>query len=185
MLLLGTVVCAYSQGRFQYDQQSSVENQYVEGGAGLGQQPLGQSFTPSLSAVGFVRIYLYGSGPATVYMNLRSNSITGSILGTTPSMIVTSTGPANFVFSSPVDVSPGETYYFQPVLQFTGGGWGTFIAGYNYAGGVAYIDGFDVPTKDFWFREGIIVPEPTSFALFGISALALLFSCRRGRERLP
>ena len=45
---------ANGQGTFVYDQQSATEGAPVDGGAALSQQPLGQSFTPTLPNVGFV-----------------------------------------------------------------------------------------------------------------------------------
>src|SRR6266404_1497869 len=80
-------LAACGQGTFVYDQQSADES---TGGGGVSviqsNQPLGQSFTPSLSSVGFIRLFLIdgvrnnGLG-ATVYVNLREDSITGPVLG--------------------------------------------------------------------------------------------------------
>src|SRR6266404_164790 len=134
-------VTAYAQGTFVYDQQSADENQYLEGGYALGQQPLGQSFTPSLDAVGFIRIYVSGGSSGTFLMNLRSDSIIGTILGTSSPLSLTLGGASTFVFPAPVTVTPGTTYYFQPVIQSSVGGYGTFVAAYNYSGGMAFVDG--------------------------------------------
>src|SRR5882762_9571744 len=75
-----------AQGTMIFDQQSSDES---NGGVGLNviqnAQPTGQSFTPSLDGVGFVRLHFFdmvrnnGTG-AVVYVNLRSDSITGPII---------------------------------------------------------------------------------------------------------
>src|SRR6266403_1893617 len=80
---------AKAQGTFVFYQQSSDES---NGGssANVSQtaQPTGQSFTPSLNGIGFVRLNLFdenrnnGLG-ATIYVNLRSNSITGPIIDST------------------------------------------------------------------------------------------------------
>src|ERR1051326_1925982 len=85
--LLSMVSSTRGQGTFVYDQQSV--NTSVP--AGIlddiqPNEPIGQSFTPSLSAVGFVRLNLSdaitrnGVG-AAVYVNLRTDSITGPVLG--------------------------------------------------------------------------------------------------------
>jgi hypothetical protein len=64
-----------------------------------------------------------GSG-ARVYVNLRSDSITGTILATTASVFMpdgfgtgANRGYTNFFFSTSVSLTPGTTYYFQPVVQ--------------------------------------------------------------------
>src|SRR6187549_2747353 len=77
---------AVAQGTFIYDQQSSDERKLGEQTIGISSsQPIGQSFTPALSSVGFVRLYLadpfaVGTG-AVVAVNIRTSSITGTISG--------------------------------------------------------------------------------------------------------
>ena len=80
---------AFGQGTFIYDQQSADET--TGGGVGGLIQSfvsIGQSFTPTLSSVGFIRLRMFdsisGNGiGATVHLNLRSGSISGSILSST------------------------------------------------------------------------------------------------------
>ncbi len=78
-MLLSFFPClGYAQGTFLYDQQSSTNETPTSGGAQpVIQQstPIGQSFTPAFSAVGFVRLKLYDVNPnnglgATLYVNL-------------------------------------------------------------------------------------------------------------------
>src|SRR5579871_5860133 len=69
-----------AQGTVTYDQQSYTglpSNDTL--GAITACQPMGQSFTPSLQAVGFINLALTPglTGTGTVYINIRSNSITG------------------------------------------------------------------------------------------------------------
>lgn len=77
-----TIWIACGQG-FIYDQQSADESGTLEGSGGLGQQPFGQSFTPSLSSIGFIRLYIFdgtaGNGGGVLSINLRTNSITGTV----------------------------------------------------------------------------------------------------------
>ena len=48
---------------------------------------------------------------------------------------------------------------------------------YNYPGGYAYENG--VPFGgDFWFREGLAVPEPSSAALLLLAAAAIMYRAR-------
>ena len=81
----------------------------------------------------------------------------------------------DFFFSTPVPVTPGNTYYFQPVVQ-SGDLWGiTAYNAYNYPNGTAFSLGATVPFFDVWFREGIYnVPEPsaTILVLLGAAWLA-------------
>jgi hypothetical protein len=167
---------AFAQGTFIYDQQSSDESRYLEGGVALGQQPLGQTFAPTLESVGFIRLYIYSSGlgPGTILLNLRSGSITGNTERSTTPVTLNSgfSGPVDFFFPSPTPVIPNATYVFQPVVQ-SGGGWGARIGAYNYLGGTAIINGSASPSVDFWFREGLYIPEPsaTALALLGVATL--------------
>lgn len=188
LLICLLALTASGQVVFQYDQQSSDESRYLEGGAGLGYQPLGQSFTPTLSSVGFIRIYLVGGFGRTAVsrfiLNVRSESITGPILGTSTTVSIYGSygGPVDFFFSQPVAVIPGTTYFFQPVSLLSGGGWGTITGYYRYGGGELFANGNPYPLYDFWFREGIIVPEPSTgaFALLGGLTWLCLFGKRKG-----
>src|SRR5437764_1369181 len=107
VLLAG--VCALGQGTFIYDQQSSTDEFVPPFGAGTIIQQFssyGQSFTPALTSVGFIRLKLYdgsltdGLG-ATFYVNLRSNSISGPVLGFSTGVLMTNgfAGPVNFYFT--------------------------------------------------------------------------------------
>ena len=186
-----------AQGTFIYDQQSSDENVPGEAAAGIQvNEPVGQSFTPSLSTVGFIRLQLFDINPgnslgATLYVNLRADSITGTILASTDPVSLpdsfpspSSVGFVNFFFSIPVSVTPGTTYYFQPVVD-VGGAWaiGRFIPTSNYPGGTEFLQGQPGP-NDLWFREGIVaIPEPSAGVL-GLLGLGVLVGAHwiKGRE---
>ena len=171
---------------FVYDQQSAIET--TGGGQGAiiqSSQPIGQSITPSLSAVGFIRLQLADPPPAngigaTLDVVLHADSLSGPVLGTTDSVSlpdgfgVGARGFADFFFSTPISVNPGTTYYFQPVIQ-SGDQWDLVGDAYQYGGGTAFVSGSPIPGRDFWFREGIVVPEPATwtFLLLGGSALYL------------
>jgi hypothetical protein len=177
-VLLSASLSVHAQGTFIYDQQSADENHYQDGGVTFGAEP-GQSFTPSFDSIGFVRIYIYGGGGSgTFSVTLRSDSITGTILASTTPVSITVGGPVDFFFPSPVSITPGKAYYFQPTIQAVSGGFGIFVANYNYSGGTAFING-NPDARDLWFREGIIVPEPSSLALLLIGAGGLLWVRKR------
>jgi hypothetical protein len=172
----------FAQGPFVYDQQSSTdETPYPMITWGFIQQlpPVGQSFTPIFSAVDFIRLKLYdntaGNGVgATLFVNLRSGSITGSILSSTTPVGLPDGfgGTVNFLFSSGVALAAGTQYFLEPIVQ-SGDLWQIEGGGeMGYQGGTAFAHGNPVAT-DFWFREGIVVPEPSTLSLFAIGTLFL------------
>jgi len=182
-LLLCLPICGLAQGTFVYDQQSADET--TPGGTTApisSNQPIGQSFTPTLSQVGFIRLYLgdsvFNGIGATVYVNLRQDSITGPILSSTQPVFMPDAfvGHPDFLFASPVPVTPGAIYYVQPVVQSGDSNWAIVSYNYNYPGGTAFGGGQPTPPFDLWFREGIIVPEPSSIALAlsGFACFAVL-----------
>jgi hypothetical protein len=175
MLLTSVGFSARGQGTFIYDQQSSTNEGALPYGAGSVMQqipqPWGQSFTPSLSSVNFIRLNLNDNDPSnslgvTLRIDLRTNSIGGGILASTPAVSLTNgfTGVVNFFFSSSVSLTPSVVYYFQPIVQ-SGDLWNIESGPFNYPGGTAFAGGFAVPSSDLWFREGI-VPEPSAALLF-------------------
>jgi hypothetical protein len=177
----------FGQGTFIYDQQSALENSFGETLADIQSlQPIGQSFTPSLSGIGFIKLYLsdptlYGVG-ATVYLKLLSGSLTGAVLNSTAPVTLSNRfqGHVTFFFPNEVPLNAGTTYFFQPIIQ---GGESFGMGGdskWNYTGGDAFA--FAIPDRgfDFWFREGIIIPEPSSVALLLAGAVFILHLRRKG-----
>jgi hypothetical protein len=175
------VCCAKGQG-LVYDQSSATDA--IGGGGTFIQenQPFGQSFTPTLSSVGFIQLQFIdadsqGHSGATVYVNFLENSITGTVLESTTPVSMPDGAldyVATFLFPTPVSVTPGTTYYFQPVVVQPGSDdpWGVIDGSYNYSGGTAYVQGTSFPNLDLWFREGVIAaPEPSCglLALLGVA----------------
>jgi hypothetical protein len=117
-----------------------------------------------------------------VTINLRSSSITGPILGITTSFVVTNEflGIATFSFNTPVAVVPGVTYYIQPVIQ-PGDSVSTFVTA-GYTDGTAIVSGVPLTDRDFWFREGVVVPEPAAVSLVLLGA-GLILGFRRSKSR--
>jgi len=184
-----------AQGTMIFDQQSSDEsNGGSSGNIIQNVQPTGQSFTPSLSGIGFVRLNLFdqtrnhGTG-AVVYVNLRSDSITGPIVDSTAPVALPdnfglplNTGFVTFFFSTEVPLQPGVKYYLQPVVQ-SGDLWGIFGGAFDYAGGELYAQGQSTTLSDYWFREGIIVPEPSMVALLLAGAGIVVYARGKQNER--
>jgi len=192
--LLLTAFFARGQGTLIYDQQSSVDETpwgYALGAVIQQRSPIGQSFTPTLSSMDFIRLNLNDNDPtnglgATLYVNLHANTINGTILGSTIPVALSNgfTGVVDFRFASPVQVTAGVEYVFQPVVQSGGDLWRTAILtdSANWPGGIAFANGSPWPASDLWFREGIVVPEPSSALLVVVGVGALLF-VRRSRQR--
>jgi hypothetical protein len=191
VILTLTFCSARAQGTFIYDQQSQT-SQAGGGGAPLAyEQPMGQSFAPALNSVGFVQFefidFPNGSIGGNVYVSLWSGSLgTGTLLGSTPSVFIPNGAfdqITTFLFSTAVTVSPGTTYYFQPVLQSGDTTMDIINDIYNYSGGTFYFNGSPNPSNaDAWFREGIVVaPEPSAGALvlFGMAGIYFLRNGKR------
>jgi hypothetical protein len=88
-LFLIVPLCAFAQGTFIYDQQSSTDESPPSPQSGANMNlippPWGQSFTPSFAGVDFIRLKLNNEVPgarpgATIYLNIRADSIMGTIL---------------------------------------------------------------------------------------------------------
>jgi len=87
-------------------------------------------------------------------------------------------GVTNFFFSTPVPVVPGTTYFLEVIVQ-SGDIWGLNTVPDLYSGGTMFYQGAAQPLQDLWFREGIIIPEPSTMALL-ITAGALF--CARPQK---
>jgi hypothetical protein len=192
--LLLASLSASGQGTttFLYDQQSSSNDGYYGYGIGPTYQEMlpntGQSFTPSLAGIDFIRLSLAdgnltdGLG-STWFLNLRSTSITGPILGTTASVDLPDkfAGATDFFFPSTISLATGTVYFFD-VNSADGGAWNIFISNFNYPGGIAWANDIPRNAADYWFREGIIVPEPSSAALLFV-AMGSVWVLRRRIHR--
>lgn len=181
---------AQSQGTLIFDQQSSTDETHNTGGLSLQFYGfVGQSFTPSLSAVRFVRVKLVDLASAngiggTLVMNLRSNAINGPILGTTTLTLENGfSGSTNFVFANAIPVVPSLTYFFETSV-ITGDDWAvrtmSNVPGDNYPNGMVFGGLFPASAGDLWFREGIIVvPEPTTVSLMFVGGGLVALLVRR------
>ena len=198
----------HAQG-FVYDQQSAAGPVTVLGngkadGLAIQTEPLTQSFVPTLSAIRFIQLTFEdvpknGTSGATVYVNLWTGSPnvnSATLLGSTtpvymPNGFVNSglavAGITNFVFTTVIALTSGQTYYLQPVVQTGDTPWAVVTIGNTYPNGQVFTSGAGFNT-DLWFREGILsVPEPTTLALFGlggISAFALLYRPKLNQPRI-
>src|SRR6266498_576874 len=156
------------------DQASGTLDEVVTVTTQIPDNQIAQSFTPSLSAVGFVQFSevvpaFPGNNAVTFTVNLREGAYNGPILSsTTPVVLVNHfTQIGTFFYPANIPVTPGQLYFFEPVLLSAGFLDVGYKAPSSYLGGDAWNNG--VPsggTADYWFREGIVgVPEPATIWL--------------------
>jgi hypothetical protein len=163
--------------------------------------PLLQSFTPTLSAIGYVSLEFAdipnnGNNGATVDVNLYADSPdigVATLLGTTAEVYIPNgfnnsnlgiAGIATFDFSTPIALTAGDTYYIEPVVVSGDNPWDIIGIDNSSYNGQLFEDGYALNGGQFWFQEGIeAVPEPTTLALIGFGGL-LVFILKR-RSNLP
>jgi hypothetical protein len=165
--------------------------------------PLGQQFVPTLTSMNFLDLWIEDAASndpatATIQVNIRATSISGTILGTStavaPAEINLSGGTTltEFDFSSPISLTPGATYVIQAaeinaINDNRSFGWvGGPPGSSTYAPGEAYINGTLQPTFDFAFEEGVeSVPEPSSWLMAAMAVIACVgFVLKRRRVAL-
>ena len=191
--LLLAAFCGYGQGiSILYDQQSSTNSGYYGYGGGPTYQRLlpttGQSFTPNLSSIDFIRLSIADGNPgdglgSTWFLDLHSDTIHGPILGTTALVDLQDTfaGAADFYFPSTIPLTPGTSYWFD-LNSPDGGTWHVFASVFGYSGGIAWAGDVARPGGDYWFREGLVVPEPSSVSLLLLAGAAFI-SLRRPKRQ--
>jgi PEP-CTERM motif len=181
LVKLAAVLCCLllSDGRIfaqglVVDQASGNINEIITQGVNIPDfGSFAQSFTPSLSAVGFVQFQTFilaGSSGETVVINLRQDAYNGPIVSsTTPVfMINKGTETGTFYFSSNIPVTPNQVYYFEPVVLSAGSVNLGYKDSSTYVRGEPWINGVQSGPGDFWFREGVVVPEPSAVILLGL-----------------
>src|SRR5204863_6687438 len=105
------------------DQASGTTGEFIQNFSQIPDNQIAQSFTPSLSAVGFVQFSEYvpafpGNDQVTFVVNLRQGSFNGPILSSTDAVILVNkiTQIGTFYYPANIPVTPGQLYFFEPVL---------------------------------------------------------------------
>ena len=127
LAILGALLAthlAFGQGTFVYDQQSSDVNHF-DGDDSVpipfwGAPPV-QSFTPSLSGIGFIEVWGMDIPTFTALaVNLRESSPDGAILGTTSTVTLPRgtnySGPLSFLCPGQISLVSGQVYYMEPFM---------------------------------------------------------------------
>jgi hypothetical protein len=174
-----------------FDQRSGPDLM-IQNGVPVLDNHLFQSFTPELPAIGFVQFQavLYPEGGSSLTrVNLRQGGIDGPIAASTDSLSIEDNGlfVRTYFFPENVSVQPGQMYWLDVELQ-------SLVAPAvaisfellypsSYQGGDLYTRGSPSPDFDLWFREGMVVPEPSSWALL-VSGAVLILGCSWSRTKL-
>ena len=111
----------------------------------------------------------------TVSVNLRSNSVNGQLLASTepvfmPDLFI---GPTNFVFQTSVPLTPGSLYVLEIVAQSPNWWSANGDNKFQYPGGTLIGRGVPNANFDLWFREGIVIPEPSALGLMLLGVVLL------------
>jgi hypothetical protein len=165
------------------------------------QQVIGQSFVPVLPSMNAVELLINDQspgfgGPVDTFVNIRSGTIGGLILGASqtvafPDLALPSLPQVTqFLFSAPIALVPGSTYWIEFVAPDTSqSNLGVFASAFNldaYPAGTAFADTFtpDLAPVDLWFRQGTVAVVPVPAALpMAVSGLMLMGACARRRTR--
>jgi len=173
------------------DQASGTTDELIQQFARIPDNQIAQSFTPSLSAVGFVQFRTFvfndNNGAGVLFaVNLREGAYNGPIIGsTTPVVMVNKLVPqiGTFYYPANIPVTPGQLYFFEPVPSSPGSMDIGDKFPSSYPLGDEWNNGVRSSGGDYWFREGIVVPEPSTI-LFLFLGGGVIVTLRRVGKRL-
>lgn len=185
------VACAVPAmgGPFTIDQSNPFACPSGCGGSNIAAtNAFGQTFTPTLSALDAVEVWVAdftssSTAPSTARMTIMSGTF-GSVLGFTdlvvPDVLGDSSFPPfviHFDFSSPIVLTPGSLHTWMiSIVAGDGAGLGLYGASDLYAGGQQFFGPTQPGSADWFFSEGLhptSVPEPGTVVVLALGAMAL------------
>jgi len=87
-----------------------------------------------------------------------------------------------FYYPDNIGVTPGQLYFFEPVVLSAGSLDVGTKSPSSYLGGDLWSNGLMDPQADLWFREGIVVPEPSTVWLLAWGSGVFIWRWRVGRN---
>jgi hypothetical protein len=193
LLLVGCVAATTTAlAAPQVDQASGPEGPTV-GGQFIGINIIGQTFRPSLNALDFVQVQggiLPDNSTTRSRVLLRAGGESGPLIAASSPLSIDDGAvlTRTYLFETPVALNPGDLYYFGMDLLETDSPDTRMVVsiidhGDPYPGGDLVVNGLVNPGMDLWFREGLMIPEPSPGHLLALGALALFHRQTRMRVR--
>ena len=184
--LLLAAATSLAQG-FIVDQASGTIGENIQNSVILPGTPTVQSFTPSLSAIGFIQLSTFiqaTSSGETVVINLRQDAYNGPIVSSTDPVFLINKGTAinTFYFSGNIPITQNQVYYFEPVV-LSAGNWDIgYKSPSGYDRGQLFGNGLPDNQADLWFIEGIVVPEPGTVWMLLFGGSVFIWHRRVGKK---
>jgi hypothetical protein len=148
--------------------------------------PVGQEFVPTLNAMDFVDAAFTtregGFDTITMQVLIHESTITGPVVGASAMDTFSASaffgGVHRFEFPSTVPLVAGNMYVLDFVQQLPVGNFIGTDPSMAYPGGQMIRGGAPFDGFDLWFREGVMVPEPST-SLLALVGILLLFTFKR------
>ncbi len=139
---------------YSWDQ---TNDEITTGGHGIQAfSPIGQEFIPCLNCLEVVQLYIMNeSGDSEFVVKIYSDSITGTLLGTSIPVAVSGFYLDSLTFTfQEIPLTP-QNQYVMEILQPIGTSGSVLHTGSSYQMGCEILSGVPYENMDLWFREGM------------------------------